>query len=220
MSKQPDFIKQAITQHLAPVLTNAGFYRYKPKHFVRIRGEIVDSVGFQVSQWGSRDFYVHHYVNLLSDPNMSIDAYSIGDRVDGPPDRDVKWNGADENSASLALQSVTKLVEEEVLPWFESIHSIRDYIVAYVANPNTHLESLELAIALIRTGTTNRAWWICHALAQASHYTQPMEAFEQQQMQLAQQLQEAIESESHGLWLNKWRRDNICKFKLEPLFGK
>ena len=53
--KDPDFVKRAITKHLKPALADAGFYRIRPRKFVRLRGDLVDVIAFQMSQWGGRD---------------------------------------------------------------------------------------------------------------------------------------------------------------------
>lgn len=214
MTSKKDFVQSAITEHLAPVLSKAGFCRYRPKHFLRIRGEMVDSIGFQMSKWGGRDFYVHYYINLLSDPLMDIDTYRIGKRVDAPPDRDINWAGPGEEAASIALQSVTKVAEDSILPWFESVGTVRDFVVEYVAKPDTQLDNLDLSIALLHIGFTNRPWWSCEIIKDAQRYSEPLEAHEQAKIEHAVQLQQAIDSAKHEELLALWRRQNVDKFKL------
>jgi len=175
---------------------------------------MVDSVGFQMSKWGGHDFYVHYYINLLSDPLMDIDTYRIGKRVDAPPDRDINWAGPDEATATIAIQSVTKVVEDSILPWFESVSTVRDFVVEYVAKPDTQLDSLDLSIALLHIGFTNRPWWSCEAIKDAKRYSEPPEAHERAQMEYAVQLQQAIDSFKYEELLALWRRQNVDKFKL------
>ena len=215
MATKKDFIRAAITAYLAPTLTRAGFYRYQPKHFVRVRGDLVDIIAFQLSQWGGRDFYLHRGVVLLPNPAMSIDGSRVGGRTDRSPDTDIKWAGATEEEAALALQNVEKFVTTDILPWFGTINSVRDYAIEYIANPNTHLESMEMAVALLRAGFTNRAWWICERLSSRQNYLPPFEAWEERQMVAALELQQTIDTGSYQAQLDAWKSANIQKYKLE-----
>lgn len=215
VTKEKDFVRSAITAHLAPVLAEAGFSRYRPKHFIRIRGELVDCISFQMSVYGSKAFYVHYYVNLLSDPAMNINSYRLGNRVHAAPREDgVPWEGATEEAATAALQSVAVAAQELMLPWLSSIAGPRDYVYEYVANPNTTLESLQLAIALLLTGTTNRPWWICESLKSPKFYDSPPEEFEKQQMQWSRELQPLVNGRTYSALLGAWKSKNLEAFGL------
>lgn len=215
MTKGTDHVRSAISAQLNPVLSAAGFHRYQPKHFIRIRGELIDCIAFEMSRYGDKQFHVHYYVNLLSDPAMSVHSYRLGDRLHTAPKADdVPWAGPTEESANAAMHSVVSSVQEFFLPWLDSIASPRDYVYAYVANPTTKMESLQLAIALLLTGTTNRPWWICDSLKDPKFYDSPPDDYETQQMQQASELQLRIDGDTYRNLLSKWKNQNIQSLKL------
>ena len=72
MTRKPDYIKK-IKELLLPVVQKDGFILCKPNDFIRIQGPFIDSIGFQLSQYVSKQFYVHYYKSLISYPFLKID---------------------------------------------------------------------------------------------------------------------------------------------------
>lgn len=210
-----DHLRAAITKHLVPLLGPAGFHRRPPKMFVRVRGEIVHAIGFQLSQWGGQAFYLHQSACLVSDPQMLPDVYRVGSRIDDGGDG-VTWHGPDAASADAALQSVARVVQSRVLPWLDGIATVRDFIAEYVAMPTTSLQSLELAVALLRMDATDRPHHVCTTLSSPNGYLREPTERDRQQMAYADQVLAAIEQGQHQALLDAWREENIAKHGLGP----
>jgi len=58
------YLNKTITKYLKPFMVKNEFHRLKPRVFVRIRGDIVDTLSFQMSRWGN-GFYIHYFSNLI-----------------------------------------------------------------------------------------------------------------------------------------------------------
>ena len=203
-----DFLRAAITKHLAPVMTRAGFHRHTPKTFVRVRGDVVHGIGFQVSQWGGKDFYLHRSLNLLTFPLMLPDTYRVGARIDGA-EGEAAWHAADAEAADAALQGVVRVVQAEVLPWFDTVATARDFIAEFVAEPSSTLQSLELCVALLRMGATDRAHHICTLLSSPNGYMHEPTERDRRQMDCCREALAAIESGTVQELLDRWRDENI-----------
>lgn len=218
MADKKDYIKTAIAEKLAPVLVQNGFVRFKPKHFIRVEGDLTHSIAFQMSRYGDQRFYVHYHVNLLCAPSMDIESYRIGKRIGHHEESLAEWVGDSEENASRAVGGVIAAAQEDILPWFASVRNVRDFIVERVANPETQIEKLDLAVALLRAGYRNRAWWICDAMSKEETYVSPIDNWDRTCMAYATELMNALDSDAHDELLTKWKRENIERNKLSSLF--
>ncbi len=221
MAGAKDPVRAAITTHLHPVLTAAGFFRRQAKEYVRVRGELVDVIGFQMSQRGNHSFYVHRYINLLSNPLMNIHAYRVGRRLDRDPLGSVAWEGASEVLAQRAVASVAAAAVSEMVPWFDGIDNLERFVVEYVAAPDSRLEEIELAIALLRLGHLYRPWWSCQALLDAAEQGEDAPFLvDEETADIARQLQRALDSDAGYIsLLEQWRAQNISRYHLAPCLG-
>jgi hypothetical protein len=207
----PDFLSAALKEQLAPLLKAAGFVPRGSRQFVRLRGPLCDSVALQVSQWGDRSFYLHRYVGVLISPMFTPDGYRVGHRIDRDPQEDapqaVPWQAADATSAQAAVASLCRVMCDAVLPWFDSVPGLAEWIVEYIADPNNPVDNLDLAAALAGLGRTDRPWWICEALAAESN-----EHAEMRSAALA--FQEVLTKGDVADYLQRVRRRNLHSFKL------
>jgi len=163
--KNPDHIRKHIKDTLLPVAAEDGFQLYKPKVLVRVAGPFIDVISFQLSQYGSKRFYVHYHRNLIADPMMTIDSYDTGYRLsDNSKNEDLReWAGLEESQSKNALLSVVDAYEKTIHPWFESSGSIQGYVFAYLVKNNVKtINSLKMAIAFYVAGEKNRCFWICN----------------------------------------------------------
>lgn len=241
MPTKPDHLKKYIKGDLLPILSEDGFKLYRSKDFVRIKGPFVDRISFQLSQYGSKNFFVHYYKNLISDPLVDIDSYSVGNRLTDNSNNgdDTKWNGNDDSEAQDAIMSVGQAYRKTIRPWFEALESIPGYFFEYFANNrDATLNSLELVIAFAEGGKRERAWWLCSDMVE-NKTTSNSKVLEACQMYLdshdAEAMNEALTNERYAATrdafvdlplpetehqtidslLEYWRKANLEKFKLE-----
>jgi len=128
MTKKIDYIKKEITKQLKPRLIEKCFYRTYPKVFERVRGDIIDTIEFQMSQYGSQLFYIHYYCSLLP-VEKSYRRHEIRYRDSRNDNDDIDWIGDNEENARKAILSLLNALEEKILPWFDSIKSIEYFMV-------------------------------------------------------------------------------------------
>jgi len=164
-----DWIRKSITKYLKAPLEIEGFYRSQPKHFVRVRGNLVDNISFDLSQYGSKSFYVHYFTNLACSANTKsiTSSYYIGNRIHRCKDDDTKWIGDTEETANLALNSVLQAIEIEVLPWFESYSTIESYTLELAGQYTSTYESLDLLMALILCGKFGKPYDMIKQMSEA-----------------------------------------------------
>lgn len=208
-----DFINRAITSQLKPVLTEDGFFRRSPKVFVRIRNDLVDVMSFQVSQYGSKLFYVHHFCNLLPNPDWesATSSYRVGSRLNGGESSRSNWIGDTEANARRAMHDVVDTFKSTIRPWFEQIPDTRNWIVEYIGSARSTLQSFEIAVALCLIGKEDRAWWVIGDLIDS--------ATDAQNKKLFKSFQEAIDDGSYQTLLRQWRDDAIRENAIERAVG-
>ena len=167
MTKSPDYLNKYIKKLLLTVVDKDGFALYKPKVFMRVKGPFLDTISFQVSQYGSKCFHVHYYKNLIAYPLLDIDSYIVGNRLsDNQHNGDkTEWCAFEEEQAKLAIESVVNAYNKTIRPWFCVVSTIPEYVFEIVSqNNNEWFSSLESAIAFAEGGKRDRAWWICSDL--------------------------------------------------------
>lgn len=211
-----DFATRAITATLKPLLSQHGFYRRNPKTFVRIRGDLVDVISFQMSQYGSRGFYLHYYCNLLVTPNWQkvLSSYQVGYRIqnikNGP-----ELKADDEVSATEAMEGVVNLSKEVVLPWFDELIGVKEWLIEYIAKPGKTLNSTEVVSALLLLGHTNRPSWI---LSDISENAKDPEGDIEAQKAIRKEAKiyaDAIDNNTYRNLLSEWRQMAIDMHKIE-----
>ena len=211
-----DNLRVEITKQLAPVLERVGFVRVQPKHFMSVSGDIVRHLGFQLSQWGGKSFYIHLYANTLLNPLGELHGYRVGRRLQGEPNSGAVWEGATEDSASAGIASAVRVLESGQLSWLISVSGLRDFVFEYIANPETSADDFDLAVCFARAGETNRAWWSAEKIVRspvdpdAGDYSRDLR-------QRAKELQRAIDGGQTSKLLESWRSEYIARNKLSAL---
>jgi hypothetical protein len=171
MSRKSDFINQYIRESLLPVVAADGFALYKPKHLIRLRGVFIDSLAFQLSQHGSRSFHLHYATNLLANPLLNLDSYSVGHRISDNRDNgdDRVWCGQQESQAKSALDSVIEAYQITLRAWFDSVSTIPEYLFEKASDPQIKdFNDMDSVIAFAEGGKPNRAWWICTEIIESA----------------------------------------------------
>ena len=164
MSEPPDYINKYIKKSLLPLIEQDGFKLFKPKLAIRLEKPFVDCISFQMSQYGSKAFYLHYYRNLISNPLLDIDSYLVGDRLSNNSlnGDNVDWIGDTNEKAEKAINSVQNTYLNTIRPWYESIKSVSDYVFEIAATTNhQEFKRLEDAVAFALGGKQERAWWVC-----------------------------------------------------------
>jgi len=162
---KPDYIANQIKKLLLPVAEKDGFRLFKPKQLVRVKQPFVDVIGFQISQYGTKLFYVHYYRELLANPMMKLGSYSMGYRLSNNQENSDsrKWVGLEDLQAQEALLSVVDAYKSTISNWYKSTESIDGYVFEYlVKNRVKTINSLNMAIAFYEAGKTDRSYWICN----------------------------------------------------------
>ncbi|PVV10014.1 MAG: hypothetical protein B6D77_08870 [gamma proteobacterium symbiont of Ctena orbiculata] len=241
MPTKPDHLKQYIKEILLPKTGEDGFQLYKSKELLRVKGPFVDQISFQLSQYGSKTFYVHYQKNLIAYPLLNISSYRVGHRLSNNSDNgdESEWRGSESDEAKKAIISVSDAYDKIIEPWFATVSSVAEYVFEYFANNHdATTKSLEIAVAFAYAGKRNPAWWICSDLLS--------EGIESDKVILAackeyidvdeiEKQKEALQNEHYAKYhaamadlavpesrhdninslLNHWRQQNIEKFKLE-----
>ncbi|HHJ39256.1 MAG: hypothetical protein AXA67_12015 [Methylothermaceae bacteria B42] len=203
MARNPDYLNKYIKQLLLTVVDKDGFALYKPKVFMRVKGPFVDTISFQVSQYGDKCFHIHYYKNLIAYPFLDINSYTVGNRLsDNRLNGDeTEWCGFEEEQAKLAIESVINAYNKTIRPWFSAVSTIPEYIFEIVSQHNNKgFSSLESAIAFAEGGKRNRAWWICSDLVNDEEEDEEIGDDEKEEIRLhkraCQQYLDASEAES------------------------
>ena len=136
-----DHLRAAITDLLAPEMLGRGFVRVRPKYFARVRGDLVDGVGFQVSQWGSKIFYVHSWISPRCSPPNS--GYLVGDRHDYDGIGAADWVADTEERAQLAVASLRHYYLDKIEPWFQGIPNLPTFVQHYLKVHKRRRKSVE-----------------------------------------------------------------------------
>jgi hypothetical protein len=143
-----DHLRVAITDLLAPELLACDFVRTQPKTFARVRGDLVDGFSFQVSQWGSKVFYVHSWISPRCSPPNS--GYLVGDRHDSDGIGAVDWVADTEERAQMAIASLRHYYLDKIEPWFQSIPDLSTFVQHYLKVHKRRRKSVEyLAMMLV-----------------------------------------------------------------------
>jgi hypothetical protein len=212
MTRKTDYLKQAAKEKLEPILNENDFQKTGSRSYVRVREDFVDVIGFQLSQYGSKLFYVHYYCNLLTNPLKEdpIGSYAVGERLDYNDNDDIKWIGDTEEAATLAMASVASITENKIIPWFNSILTPKDYICEYVTNPNTDVNSFDIATMLLRLGRVDRPFWILDELLTLED---EKEKSDTEKIEIYTKLIKSIDKNKYPEILDSWREENISKIK-------
>lgn len=211
-----DHASRAITSILKPLLNTNGFYRRSPKLFVRVRENLVDVISFQMSQYGSKHFYLHYFCNLLPTPNweQKLTGYQVGHRIqqdnDGP-----LWVADSETTAPAAMKSVISVCQKEILPWFDNISGVKEWLIEYIAKPNSNLETFEVSVALLLLGHTNKPWWILSTLSEKAIDSNRNIERQKDFKLRAKNFASAVDNNSYLTILNQWRDQNIINNKIQ-----
>jgi len=121
------YLDNAIKNYLQPVLDDARFTKIKAKHFQRKREKFIDEIWFQVSQYGSGLFYVHYSCQVIFSSRDNV-FLEVGNRYDASS-RKYRWIANNESSAKISILDVINLVKIDIIPWFDNIITIRDFLV-------------------------------------------------------------------------------------------
>ena len=158
-----DHLKKYIKQQLLPTLAADGFHLYRPKRLIRIRDPFVDIISFQLSQYGSKRFYVHYSIKLLGDPLFDLSGYNLGYRLSNNRENgdETDWVGMDAFQAQQAIDSVVDAYRKTISVWFNEVDSIAGFVFAYfIKNRTASINNLQMAVAFHEAGEQNRASWI------------------------------------------------------------
>ena len=114
-------------------LHQRGFAKYKTNSYLRRnRLEVLEYIGLQKEQYGSKTFTVNYALVSLYVPH-SFFSFDLGDRLGKLIcGRDVWWDYANEQIAEVSFDNIIDALEAFLLPWFsekESIESIREELI-------------------------------------------------------------------------------------------
>lgn len=116
------YLNKTITKYLKPLMVKNQFHRLEPRVFVRVRGDIVDTLNFQMSRWGN-GFYIHYFCNLIYADEVCAYEY-VGCRTEL-----IICTCDNEMSTQTAIQNLINELTNIIFPWFYSINTIEDYII-------------------------------------------------------------------------------------------
>jgi hypothetical protein len=161
--------KKAVREILGKSLRMEGFMSFGDRTFLRRRGDILDGVGVQFGR-GAESFYLHYFIKLVADPvNDNPSAYRIGTRLQASEAGANDWVVEGEISVQEVFRRLTATAIEVAIPYFESVSSIRDYVVEVACDVNyrARLTNFDLAIAMAALGRINKVIQLCEETMQA-----------------------------------------------------
>jgi hypothetical protein len=121
-----DELAKAITKTIYPALKPEGFRRARRRDLVRVENGIVQGLYFQVSAWGSRDFCITAFANLLASSERPV--LQPGFRLTRDTDGGDLWlpsftSEEAQRSAEITLRSI----KAEALPYFERLRTVAGF---------------------------------------------------------------------------------------------
>jgi len=133
MSNQKAYTtNKAITKYLKAFLVSEGFYRLRPKEFIRVRDDIVDRIILQLSQWGGESFSIYYTCSLLIEIDKEDESLIIGEREVSNERDNIEWHCLSEMHAQKSMSSAIDVFERTIFPYFEQFTTIEDLIVEYL----------------------------------------------------------------------------------------
>jgi len=183
-----DYLKRDIKKTLFPVAELDGFRLHKPKELIRVNSTFFDSIIFQLSQHGSKRFYVHYNRKLLIDPTLNLSSYSFGYRLsDNSLHGDqTDWCGFKDKQSEDAIESVTSAYRNTIKPWFEFTSSMPNFIFEYLVKTNVRsTNSVTLALAFYEAGKRYSASHIFESIVDENSPSSQLE-FSQEYLDVAE----------------------------------
>ena len=103
-------------------LLEKGFFKYKTNVYIRKNKlDVLEYIDLQKERYGSKTFTVNYALIPLYVPHDFL-SFDLGDRLGMLIcKKDVWWDYAEDNIASISFQNVADAIEEFLLPWFERI---------------------------------------------------------------------------------------------------
>lgn len=120
--------KSCKKRYLDTLLKSKGFAQYKTNAYVRRnQADMLEYIDLQKERYGSKTFTVNYALTPLY-IHYNFPIYCFNNRLGMLIcKKDVWWDYADEDIASVSFENVADAIEEFVLPWFEA-HSNDDLI--------------------------------------------------------------------------------------------
>lgn len=193
-----------------------GFQQVKRTHSCfRIRKDFVDVLSIQIGRTGT--FYLHYFINLLADPIVNtLDSYRVGERINKHPQTEIPWNYETIEEVKIHIESITDVTKCNVLPYFESISSYKDYAIEIISDVNYKKRSvdLDLAISLASLNKFNKVFWLCDDDINTLLSTEDYESIDEYEknIQLLKHLRYAAKCNSKeeiNHLLDTWKQDKL-----------
>lgn len=119
----PDELAKAVTRVLSPVLKPLGFRRFRKRDLVRIENGLAQSLYFQVSGWGGREFCVTASVNLIAANEHQV--LQPGFRLSRSADGGTLWlPSLTVEEAERSAQVILASIEAQALPYFDRARTL------------------------------------------------------------------------------------------------
>ena len=126
-------VNKLIKTELKEMLYSHDFIQIKPKLFVRVRENLIDVIELGISRFGGM-IYLNYFINILpsSVPDSILSGSYLGFKLNRNDKEDRGWvlgKEKDDSDTIDTIVSIKNIIEEEVIPWFDSIKKVEDYIV-------------------------------------------------------------------------------------------
>ena len=161
MPKKPDYLAQSIRKCVAPHLAEANFARRSVKNYYRIRGDLIDVILFSRSSWGD-GFYLHYFVNpVFGLEARLLSSYIVGERLSQDADGTL-WTAEGPEDSDQSVQSALNCIAGTVLPWFDTVPDIKQYLVKLRLTGDTAYRANEI-VCLCALGRIEEALSLCES---------------------------------------------------------
>jgi hypothetical protein len=218
-----DPLGAAITAFFKPAVALYGFKKWGGRSFARIRDNLVQDMGFQLTAYGTKDFCVNYCTVPLFLPHDFF-GWTFGGRFPRGKSSDGWWKSKKQAFADESMQDVAQTFESRVLPWFDATATVEGFVREVEAarpSPNVHVEfNYACCLAwLTRDQEAKRSLVAARAGYEASYREMPARQWAAQHVSHCEELMRAIEAGNGKALLTDWRDVSVSRLKLTRIAG-
>lgn len=218
-ARSADPLTAATTSILLPALRPLGFQRKSNRLAARIRDDILQFVGPDLSAWGSKDFCMSYGSMPLFRPEEYL-VLNYGGRLKAATGGDLWLGSSTHQQADAAMLRFVGLVQAQALPFFESTATAKG-LLAYITRSGwgeQHHGVFDRACCMARLGRRRRARTL--ALRAIKQYREDGRPWCADYIELCEQLVAALEAGATEALLRGWVEDSVRQLKLEKVVEK
>lgn len=207
LTLMPDELAKAVTRVLSPVLKPLGFRRARKRDLVRIENGLAQSLYFQVSGWGGREFCVTASVNLIAANEHQV--LQPGFRIRGADGGDLWLPSLTVEEAQTSAHVILAAIEAQALPFFDRARTLDGFSALLEEEQWAsahHLSFQRGVLAAIQGHVASARLHLAQAIAL---YDEDGREWCSSYIERANQLLEALGEDDGAQLLATWRQSHL-----------